>query len=181
MTTIQTEPTDWEKAVAFHGHSCPGLATGFKVSQIALKELETIRSSDEEIIAIVENDSCAIDAVQVITGCSIGKGNLIYRDYGKQVYTFACRDSGRAVRIAVKKQGRNEQQGVEERIKQLLALPVEDFCEVKYVNIDLPSKARIFTSHPCAECGEWVMEPRARVKDGKIVCIPCAENYSRGW
>jgi len=70
MTTIKTEPTDWEKTVEFHGHSCPGLATGFKVSKIALKELETIRPSDEEIIAIVENDSCGVDAVQVIAGCS---------------------------------------------------------------------------------------------------------------
>ena len=43
-----------------------------------------------------------MDAVQVLTGCSIGKGNLIYRDYGKQVYTFACRNSGQAVRISVK-------------------------------------------------------------------------------
>lgn len=42
------------------------------------------RDIDEEMVAIVENDSCAVDAIQVLTGCTLGKGNLIFRDYGKQ-------------------------------------------------------------------------------------------------
>lgn len=199
------EKTDWDRAVEFHGHSCPGLATGYRVAKIALKELNSIRSADEELVAIVENDACGVDAVQVLTGCSLGKGNLIYRDYGKQVYTFACRDSGRAVRIAVKDSvWRNDPAYREirkkvfggaateeerkafhhhqhDRTHHILDLPEEDFCEVRHVNIELPPKARIFDSHPCAECGEPVMEPRARVKGGKIACIPCAESYSRGW
>lgn len=202
MSTIKN---DWDKAAEFHGHTCPGLATGFRVAKIAMKELETIRSADEEIVAIVENDACGIDAIQVITGCTIGKGNLIYRDLGKQVYTFACRNSGRAVRIAVRNktwQGDPQMKEIKkkyfsgtaseeerkifqehqnERIKHILELPAVEFCEVKHIAIDLPSRARIFESYLCAECGESVMEPRARLKNGKIVCIPCSDNYSRGW
>ncbi|HBC95098.1 MAG TPA: formylmethanofuran dehydrogenase, partial [Pelotomaculum sp.] len=27
------EKNDWEKSVEFHGHSCPGLAIGYRVSK----------------------------------------------------------------------------------------------------------------------------------------------------
>ena len=50
----------------------------------------------------MENDACGVDAVQVLTGCTIGKGNLIYKDHAKQVFTFICRDSKKAVRVALK-------------------------------------------------------------------------------
>ncbi|MDN5348281.1 MAG: formylmethanofuran dehydrogenase subunit, partial [Clostridia bacterium] len=96
------EKTDWEKAVEFHGHSCPGLAMGYRAAKIALRELARERAADEELVAIVETDACGVDAVQVLTGCTLGKGNLLYRDYGKHVFTFVCRDSGRAVRVAVR-------------------------------------------------------------------------------
>lgn len=199
------QKSEWERTVEFHGHSCPGLAVGYRVAQIALKELETVRAADEELVTIVENDACGVDAVQVLTGCSIGKGNLIYRDYGKQVYTFACRNSGRAVRIAVKGsvwrsdpeyrelrkkvfggEASEEERETFQRYQhdlshRIMEIPVEDFCVVKQINTELPPKARIFDSHQCAECGESVMEPRARVKGGKIVCIPCAEQHSRRW
>ncbi|MEN6395857.1 MAG: TraR/DksA C4-type zinc finger protein [Methanoregula sp.] len=39
----------------------------------------------------------------------------------------------------------------------------------------------MFRSVPCASCGEMVAEHRARVREGKIVCITCAGEYSRGW
>ncbi|MCL6635180.1 MAG: TraR/DksA C4-type zinc finger protein [Peptococcaceae bacterium] len=199
------EKTDWEKAIEFHGHSCPGLAVGYRVAKIALKELDSIRPADEELVAIVENDACGVDAVQLLTGCSLGKGNLIYRDFGKQVYTFACRNSGRAVRISVngsiwrgdpeyleirrkvfggtasEEERKAFQQHQHDRTRRILELPEEELCTVRHVNIELPPKARIFDSHVCAQCGEPVMEPRARVKGGKIVCIPCSESYSRGW
>jgi len=99
----------YDDVVQFHGHSCPGLALGYRVALRALKELGIEEGSkDEEIVAIVENDSCAVDAIQVMTGCTFGKGNLIFKDYGKQVYTFAKRPSGvggegtvEAIRISI--------------------------------------------------------------------------------
>ena len=57
------------------------------------------RSEDEEIVAIVENDACSADAVQVITGCTFGKGNFIHKDYGKMALTLLSRNTGRGVRI----------------------------------------------------------------------------------
>src|SRR4030066_2503001 len=89
-----------EEIVEFHGHICPGLVLGYRVSMLALKELGE-RAIDEELVAIVENNSCAVDAVQVLTGSTFGKGNLIFKDYGKQVYTFIKRPSGDGIRISI--------------------------------------------------------------------------------
>jgi formylmethanofuran dehydrogenase subunit E len=173
--------TDWNEVVGFHGHQCPGLATGYRVALIALREMEQRRAIDEELVAIVENDACGVDAIMYMTGCTLGKGNLIYRDYGKQVYTFVCRQNGKAIRIAVKPQRGSVAEDRQRRIEHILNMPEEEFCTIKEVHIDIPPKARIFNSVICAQCGETVSEARARIKDGKIVCIPCAGEYTRGW
>lgn len=198
---------NWEKSVTFHGHICPGLAIGFKAAQVGLKALGVERAEDEELVAIVENDACGVDAIQVLTGCTLGKGNLIYRDYGKQVYTFANRRTNEAVRVAVTPglldardeeyrqlrekvfggtatEAEREKFGVKHReaAQWLLELPDEQFCQWKKIEFELPGKARIFPSIICEECGEAVMEPRARIRQGKKVCLECAgEDYSRGW
>jgi len=199
------EKTPWERSVEFHGHTCMGLAMGYRVAEAAMQALGIERDVDEQMIAIVENDSCAVDAIQVITGCTVGKGNLILRDYGKQVYTFALRKKKKTVRITVKSpEGVNfellmslrkkiaagdaseeEKALLEEKsgemLRNYLSLPLEELCEAKEAAYDIPEKARIFPSVVCSCCGEKVMEPRARVKDGKAICIPCADNYTRGW
>ena len=188
----------FEDVIEFHGHSCPGLAIGYKVSIFALKELGE-RASDEELVAIVENNSCAVDAVQVVTGCTFGKGNLIFRDYGKQVYTFIKRPSGDGIRISVdwkSPEETDEEKRMWDRymkgdhseevlktvhdrkakkINLILTAKDEDLLKVTKGKMDLPEEAKIYPSLTCAICSEKAMEPRARVKNGKIVCIPCFE------
>ena len=202
---VQVKP--FSAAVKFHGHVCPGLILGYRASARALKELSSGRSADEELVAIVENDTCAVDAIQAVTGCSIGKGNLIFRDLGKQVYTFAARDSGKAIRIAINPdfqikdidpiywdlRGKvlfgeptaGERREVARRskdvYKKMLGMPDKKLLLVTRVKIDIPEHAHLFKSLRCADCGELVAEHRARVKNGKTVCIPCAGEYSRGW
>jgi len=176
--------------VAFHGHACPGLALGYRVSLYALKMLGD-RASDEELTATVENSSCAVDAVQVLTGCTFGKGNLIFRDYGKHVYTFIGRPSGEGIRISVdwiSPEETEEEKSMWERyIKGDRSEEVLNMVHNRNAKDDklftvaksgmvLPEEARIYPSVRCAGCNEKVMEPRARLRDGKIVCIPCFEN-----
>jgi len=173
----------WEETVKFHGHTCMGLAIGYRVAEAALGALDNKRDVDEELVAVVENDSCAVDAIQVVTGCTLGKGNLIYEDYGKQVYTFALRPDGKAVRIALKNP---EEESLfdklhEEVLNEFLSCPSDEILEIKEITFNHPEKARIFTSVECSCCGEKVMEPRARIKEGKITCIPCSVEYTRGW
>jgi len=192
----------FEDVVDFHGHICPGLALGYRVSIFALKELGE-RAADEELVAIVENNSCAVDAVQVITGCTFGKGNLIFKDYGKQVYTFIKRPSGDGLRISVEwkpQEDTEEEKHMWDRymkgdrsdevlkiihnrkskkIEIILSVDDEELLKVKKGKMDLPEEANIYPSLRCSRCAEKVMEPRARIKDGKIVCIPCYETLEK--
>lgn len=195
---MKTEPGSFDDVIAFHGHACPGLALGYRVSLVALKEYEG-RASDEELVAIVENDACPVDAVQVMTGCTFGKGNLIFKDHGKQVYTFFERPYPEALRISIKwvspeetahekdmwdryKKGETSEDvlkvvhGRESRkIRSILDAEDNDLFDIQKINIDVPEKAKIYPSVRCHVCGEKVMETRARIKDGKIICIPCLE------
>lgn len=187
-----------DDVVKFHGHVCPGLALGYRVSLFALKKLGR-RSKDEEIVAIVENNSCAVDAVQVITGCTFGKGNLIFRDYGKQVYTFVKRPSGKAVRISIDWTPPAETEKEKEvwqryskgdrsktvlkavhkrrtkKIDSILKAKDSELFKIKNIKVSLPDEAGIYPSLRCEKCREKTMEPRLRMKNGKMVCIPCAE------
>ncbi len=198
-------PQDLEAAIAFHGHMCPGLAIGYRAVKAALGKLQAQRPQDEELVAVVESDGCGIDAVQSLLGCTLGKGNLIYRDHGKQVYTVICRKRHRAVRIALRGDVLKRKADEEALLQKVLAdratdserqdfqdlqarrtetvLHMEEgsLFKIEEVTPEVPEKARIFKSVTCRFCGEQVMEPRARLRDGKIACIPCAESYSRGW
>lgn len=190
----------FEDVVEFHGHSCPGLALGYRVALAALKEAGMERiSEDEELVAVVENDSCAVDAIQVVAGCTFGKGNLIFKDYGKQVYTFIKRPSGDAVRISIdftRPQENMDEEGMwrrymegdrsEEFVKvvhmrkakktqAILEAPDGEILKITRLKMPLPPAARIYQSLRCESCCEKMAEPMARVRDGKIVCIPCAE------
>ena len=51
----------------------------------------------------------------------------------------------------------------------------EDLFQISRGKMTLPDEAEIYPSLTCALCGEKVMETRARVTNGQIVCIPCFE------
>jgi len=189
VNNLQIRPLS--DAIKFHGHLCPGLTMGYRVSQRAMQELCSGRAEDEELVAIVENDSCAVDGVQYVTGCTLGKGNLIFRDLGKHVYTFINRQTGKAVRISIRSDfdtntlvsSPSEDKMEQKRRVAMKVMEVPDdlIFTVTEVEPEVPEKARIFRSVICARCGEKVSESRARLQDGEIVCIPCYDHYSRGW
>ena len=184
-----------------HGHYCPGLATGVKAAVRAVKELGANSTGMEEIIAIVETNSCFSDGVQFITGCSFGNNGLIYRDFGKTALTLAKRN-GEAVRVAAKpdalslerrepeamelfqkvvtkRQGTEADQvrlqGLWQQVAlRVLDIPDDELFNVSRSTIQVPAYAHIFASVNCSICGESIMEPRARIKDGKPVCISCS-------
>lgn len=185
----------------FHGHACPGSAIGYKVAKIAIEELGITSSEDEEIVAIVENDSCVVDAIQVVLSCTFGKGNLIFKDYGKGVYTIVNRDNEKAIRLSMKssfnpleinpkfmKLKEKEKSGkITDKEKSLIEKITTDICEtiinmpndeifsIKEVELPIPEKANFYESLICDNCGEIVAEHRTKEKDNKTLCIPCFE------
>jgi formylmethanofuran dehydrogenase subunit E len=181
----------------FHGHSCPGLAIGIRAAEIALCEIGP-HAEDEEVVAIVETDMCAVDAIQYLTGCTFGKGNLIHLDYGKSAFTFVRRSDGKAIRIVLRPQVlaafdieaqallkrvqerkatdedvQRANEGRQRQIKEILECPAGDLFDVQIVKPVIPSQARIHDSVECAGCGERTMETRVRLYRGARYCIPC--------
>ena len=198
-----TVTLDIQSVKRFHGHMCPGLAKGIRVAEIALREIGS-HSSDEEIVAIVEADNCAVDAIQYFTGCTFGKGNLIHRDYGKDAFTFIRRSDGKAIRIvsrpdawgppdperealykrvrhgqATETDRRRVQELRQARLQAILERPLEEMFDVQPVQPVIPEPARAYESMTCAGCGERVMETRIRFLHGQPYCIPCFEARDR--
>jgi len=93
---------EWEKVIAFHGHPCCLLAVGYRAARIALEQLAAGPAGQHQLVAVVENRTCAADAVQVLTGCTFGKSNFIYRDTGKYVFTFGLAGAPDALRVSLK-------------------------------------------------------------------------------
>jgi formylmethanofuran dehydrogenase subunit E len=188
---------DFKKCLEFHGHLCPGLALGYKAAKTGLKWLSEERAFDEELVAIVETDACGADAVQVLTGCTFGKGNFIFLDHGKTVFSFVSRNSGSGVRIAlragafqpderhmdliqkIRTETATEEEVVEfrrvheQRSHDILGADAADLFKIESVQIELPSKARIEPSKICDECGEPTMASKLQQRGGSQVCKSC--------
>lgn len=185
-----------ELAIQFHGHICPGLLIGVRAAELAQKELGVEQDSNEELVAIVENDNCSVDAIQAILGCTFGKGNLIFRDYGKNVYTIISREKGRAVRFAQKfgsvagpandrfreLAGResltDEEAGEKEMLigeifEKIMSMPAEDLFAWQEVAYEPPERARIRRTVRCDRCGEGAMETRTSSVNGETLCMEC--------
>jgi formylmethanofuran dehydrogenase subunit E len=165
----------WNDCVAFHGHECGGLTIGYKASLYAIRLLELEFSADEQVVCIAENDACGIDAIQVMLGCSVGKGNLLFHMRGKSAYSFYNRKNGKSVRLVLKPMEVSR----ENSFAYYQACAPEGMFEVKETTIRLPEKARLFASYTCDCCGERTGANWIRLSGDKKLCLDCYEEYDR--
>jgi formylmethanofuran dehydrogenase subunit E len=166
----------WNDCVAFHGHECGGLTIGYKAALYAIDLLELEFSDDEQVVCIAENDACGIDAIQVMLGCSVGKGNLLFHMRGKSAYSFYNRKTGASVRLVLKPRPSMTK---EESFAYYQACAPEDMFEVKQTTIVVPEKARLFTSFVCDCCGEVTGANWIRLSGDQKLCLDCYEQYDR--
>ena len=193
------ESEEFKKCESFHGHICPGLSIGYRVAKEAMAQLSEFRSEDEEIVAIVETDACSADAVQVLTGCTFGKGNFIYKDYGKMALTLLSRKSGKGVRVAMRDGAFNPDEVHMSLLKKVMAgeanemekkqfqtlhlkrscdvleMPTELLFNITAVEMPIPENAAIEPSEPCTRCGEPTMRTKLEIANGKMVCRGCVD------
>lgn len=191
-----------DKAVAFHGHECPGLWIGLRAAELCLRELG--HNDDNPVTAVVETDMCGVDGIQVLTGCTFGKGNLIHRDFGKMAFSFYRTGDGKALRAVVKGGSMGTEYGemrdlmkkifagqaTEEEKKRASELrararqrifeaPLDDLFVVAEPTQPAPRGAKILDSLACSACGETTMESRIRRYAGQDYCIPCFEGVEQ--
>ncbi len=165
----------WQDCVNFHGHECGGLTIGYKASLYAIELLALEFSADEQVVCISENDACGVDAIQVMLGCSIGKGNLLFHMRGKSAYSFYNRKTGKSVRLVLKPVDITK----EESFSYYQVCRPEEMFDVKETAILLPEKARLFDSYVCDCCGEVTGANWIRLAAGKKLCLDCYETYNR--
>jgi formylmethanofuran dehydrogenase subunit E len=194
---------EWiEKTIAFHGHSCPGLIIGIRAAELALQKLG--RADNEGLLAVVETDMCGVDAIQFLTGCTFGKGNLIHKDYGKTAFSFYDRGKNIGFRAVLrpdlpgkigselrnlmkrveagtaKEEERARVQGLRKELQErYMEAELEEMFIVTEPPLPAPRPARILGSLKCEDCGEMAMESRTRRFDGKTLCLPCFEKVEQ--
>ncbi len=199
---MDTNDELFKVGLALHGHKCPAMPLGLRAGLAAMDALGVQHAPDGQLTAIVEIDknhcsTCFADGVQVATGCTFGKGNIHALGYGKFGLTLIDNQTGRSVRVvatpeAMRRSSESEfiqhrRRGtpasrvdpklVEPLIDAVLSDPVEKLVTVGPITpVQLPSMMpHAFDTIICPECGEVTVERYARVKDGKRVCIPCAD------
>ena len=169
-----------------HGHICPGQVLGVRMAILGCERLGIYDpKSSKRLITFVETDRCGTDAVQTVTGCTLGKRTLKFVDYGKLAATFLDTDTGRAVRIAARERARDaalrfapdEVDPHAAQLRAYKALPEEDLFNVREVRAtldeaDLPGRSR--GRVVCTECGEGVSNGRELSVAGRTLCRACA-------
>jgi len=186
-------PKDFAEALAFHGHLCLDIAVGYRVAKAALAAAQEAGANPANLVAVVGNDTCAVDAIQRVLGCTFGKRSLVPRLTGKPVYVVQDAGTGVGVRIYVRfwegfdpdgtfrasmraaKSGRLDADGQaafqaeqEAVIRRILEMPDAELFTLRPVHKAPPPRSGGFESEPCAECGE-------HVKAGMLVDGRCAE------
>ena len=196
-----------DTGLELHGHKCPAMPMGLRSGAIAMNRLGVERSGAKTLLAVVElgDDHCAHcfgDGVQMVTGCTFGKGNIKKLGYGKFGLTLVDKATGRAVRVVPKGEAQMQmkktpfftefrmkgvpptqvpEEVVDPLIEQVLSGPEESMFEVSEVfEYEAAGKDETFDSFLCDRCGEMVVESYGRVVGDRRVCIPCQEDILAG-
>jgi formylmethanofuran dehydrogenase subunit E len=139
----------------------------------------------KKLIVYVEIDRCATDAIQAVTGCSLGKRTLKFLDYGKMAATFINTDSGKAVRVLARDDARDkatlyapDAATARDAQKQAYAvMPEELLFSIEAASIHVPEQDLPGYRSPrtlCSRCGEGINLRREVYSNGTMLCIPCA-------
>jgi formylmethanofuran dehydrogenase subunit E len=176
-----------KESSAIHGHHCAGQILGVRMAMLGCREVGIDEPRGcKKLIVYAEIDRCATDAVQAVTGCSLGKRTLKFLDYGKMAVTFVNTETQQAVRVLAKDDARSlvplyVQDGANPRDAQKQAyriMPDEALFSVKPVAVAVSAQEmpgyrgkRV----QCAECGEGINFNREVELGGRTLCIPCSQ------
>ena len=87
-----------ERVYKFHTKRAPGIPIGVEMVLLAKEKLGEVK----KLGAVAETQVCLSDAIQFLTGCTIGNKYLIMRDkIGRYALTLYDRSNGRGIRVFV--------------------------------------------------------------------------------
>ena len=171
-----------------HGHLCPGQVLGVRMSMLGLRKINILdpRGKDRKnLLVFVEMDRCATDAVQSVTGCTLGHRTMKFLDYGKMAATFLNLRTNMTVRVIAREDSRGKTKDyfpevLDKYAAQLEAYKVmsdDELFDVMEVCVklrleDMPG--RPLRRVQCDLCGEHVQDMRELYRNGKVLCSACA-------
>ncbi|WP_048152798.1 FmdE family protein [Methanolacinia paynteri] len=171
-----------EKAQTFHGGLCAGIVLGTRLTMIGMRELGmNPMERNKHLIVYVEIDRCLADAIQAITGCSLGHRTLKYKPYGKFAATYIDDRTGEGVRVQVLEKKRTEKTGADamkEASRILLEAPEEDLFRFTKVHVDIPKgdmPGLPINRTRCTRCREMIVDDKEVIIDGEVLCANCAQ------
>lgn len=177
-----------EKSTNIHGHICSGQVIGVRMALVGLREIgidDPMGRERKDLYVVVEIDRCATDAIQSVTGCTLGKRSLKWLDYGIMAATFVNLKSHNAVRVIAREESREIAKTycpeIKDKYKQQLEayriMSEDDLFNVQRVRVEIPQvdlPGRPLKRVQCEQCGDWVQDGRdVKTDDGRIVCNPC--------
>jgi formylmethanofuran dehydrogenase subunit E len=176
------------ESTKIHGHICAGQVIGVRMSMIGLREIgidDPRGKQRKDFYVLVEIDRCATDAIQTVTGCSLGKRSLKWLDYGIMAATFVNLKTGKAFRVTALEEARETSKkycpAIGDKYKQQLeayrVMPEEELFRVQPVQVDIPEcdlPGRPQKRIQCEKCGDWVQDCRDVDQNAKRLCKPCA-------
>ena len=171
-----------------HGHICAGQVLGVRMSLLGLRQIginDPKGADRKQIMVFVEMDRCATDAVQSVTGCSLGRRTMKFMDFGKMAATFINLRTGSAVRVLAREESRRKAKELCPHIENKYAgqfeayriMSDEDLFEVMPVQVQLRPEdmpGRPLSRIVCDACGEHVQDGREVRRDGIVLCKTCA-------
>jgi len=171
-----------------HGHICAGQVIGVRMSMLGLDliGIDDPKGKDrKKLYVLVEIDRCATDAIQSVTGCSLGKRSMRWMDFGIMAATFVNLETGKAVRITAREESRELSEKycpeIENKYQRQLAaykvMPQDELFAIQEVRANIPEcdmPGRPMRRVQCEECGDWVQDCRDVQQNGKTLCRACA-------
>jgi formylmethanofuran dehydrogenase subunit E len=163
--------------------------------RLAIKGLKLIGVNDskgkerKDFIVFVEIDRCATDAIQSVTGCSLGKRSLKWKNFGVMAATFFHMKRDIAYRIVAREESRELASKycpeIEDKYRRQLEayklMSDDELFSVQQVKVEIPEcdlPGRPMRRVQCELCGDYVQDCREVERDGKNVCRSCAgESY----
>lgn len=170
-----------------HGHLCPGQVLGVRLAVLGCEGLGIYDpKTAKRLITFVETDRCGTNAVQSVTGCTLGKRTLKFVDYGKLAATFLDTKTGRALRVCARESARetalrfapDEADPHRAQLRAYKALAAEKLFTVQEVRVqvsasDLPGRPS--RRLECEACGEGVNDGREVSVGGRTLCRACSD------
>ena len=189
---------EFDEVVEFHGCYCLDIAMGYRVSKALMRTMGDDIKNMKDVYAYVGAPTCAVDAIQKMTGCTLGKRNLIFTNTGKSVFVMQNVKTGKAVRAychywdnfdhvqlreqrkaahaptATPEQKAGFETLLDHHVHGILMAAEATLFTLSNVILAASPKSSKYISEPCAVCGEFAKVDLLRDEDGKKLCSECA-------